>query len=108
MTDALIKRILASVLKRGITDYIGHEKHDSVGENNGNSRNGTCAKTLPTDVGPVAVRVPRGPRGTVGSSESQITKKRQRRLTWADEMVLLSTTGLTREEMPAHLAEVSS
>ncbi len=47
------------------------------------------------------------PRDTAGSFEPQIVKKRQRRLTGVDEMVLsLSATGLTHGEISAQLAEV--
>lgn len=63
------------------------------------------AKPVLTDVGPVEVKVP---RDTAGSFEPQIVKKRQRRLTGVDEMVLsLSAKDLTHGEISAHLAEVS-
>lgn len=44
----------------------------------GNSRNGTRAKTVLTDVGPVEVTVP---RDRDGSFEPKIVAKRQKRLT---------------------------
>lgn len=57
-----------------------------------------------TDVGPVEVRVPRDAAGTF---EPQIVRKRQRRLSGVDDMVLsLSAKGLTHGEISAHLAEV--
>jgi transposase-like protein len=57
-----------------------------------------------TDVGPVEITVP---RDRDGSFEPQIVKKRQRRLTGVDEMVLsLSARGLTHGDISAHLAEV--
>ena len=57
-----------------------------------------------TDVGPVEVKVPRDVAGTF---EPAIVKKRQRRLSGVDEMVLsLSATGLTHGEISAHLAGV--
>jgi transposase-like protein len=100
----LTKRVLESALEGEITDHLGYEKHDPAGKNNGNSRNGTRAKTVLTDVGPVEVKVP---RDVAGSFEPQIVKKRQRRLTGVDEMVLsLSAKGLTHGEISAHLAEV--
>jgi len=47
------------------------------------------------------------PRDVAGTFEPQIVKKRQRRLTGVDEMVLsLSAKGLTHREISAHLAEV--
>jgi transposase-like protein len=57
-----------------------------------------------TDIGPVQIEVP---RDRAGSFEPQIVKKRQRRLSGVDEMVLsLSARGLTHGEISAHLAEV--
>ncbi|GGY10210.1 hypothetical protein GCM10010358_73450 [Streptomyces minutiscleroticus] len=104
LLQMLAKRVLESALEGEITDHVGYEKHDPAGKNNGNSRNGTRAKTVLTDVGPVEVRVP---RDTAGTFEPQIVKKRQRRLTGVDEMVLsLSAKGPTHGEISAHLAEV--
>ena len=105
LLQQLTKQVLESALEGEITDHVGYEKHDPAGKNNGNSRNGTRSKTVLTDVGPVEVKVP---RDTAGSFEPQIVKKRQRRLTGVDEMVLsLSAKGLTHGEISAHLAEVS-
>lgn len=57
-----------------------------------------------TDVGPVEDKVP---RDVEGGFEPQIVRKRQRRLTGVDEMVLsLSAKGLTHGEISAHLAEI--
>lgn len=77
LLQQLTKRVLESALEGEITDHVGYEKHDPAGKNNGNSRNGTRAKTVLTDVGPVEVGVP---RDTAGSFEVPIVKKRQRRL----------------------------
>ncbi|WSK91947.1 IS256 family transposase (plasmid) [Streptomyces sp. NBC_01278] len=102
LLQQLTKRILESALEGEITDHLGHEKHEKAGS--GNTRNGTRSKTVVTEVGPVVLDVPRDPEG---SFEPQIVKKRQRRLTGVDEMVLsLSARGLTHGEISAHLAEV--
>src|SRR6476620_9656730 len=104
LLQQLTKRVLESALEGEITDHVGYEKHDPAGKNNGNSRNGTRAKTVLTYVGPVEVKVP---RDVEGSFEPQIVRKRQRRLAGIDEMVLsLSAKGLTHGEIAAHLAEV--
>ncbi len=60
----LLQLLTKRVLEGEITDHVGYEKHDPAGKNNGNSRNGTRAKTVLTDVGPVEVRVPRDTAGT--------------------------------------------
>lgn len=52
----LVKWVLESALEGGITGHADQEKHDPAGRNNGNSRNsrnGTRAKTVLTDAGPV-------------------------------------------------------
>ncbi|MBG0568240.1 IS256 family transposase [Actinoplanes sp. NEAU-A11] len=104
LLQKLTKRVLESALEGEITDHVGYDKHDPEGRGSGNSRNGHRAKTVLTDVGPVEVRVPRDVAGTF---EPQIVRKRQRRLTGVDELVLsLSARGLTHGEIAAHLAEV--
>ncbi len=104
LLQKLTKRVLESALEGEITDHVGYDKHDPEGRGSGNSRNGHRAKTVLTDVGPVEVRVPRDVAGTF---EPQIVRKRQRRLTGVDDLVLsLSARGLTHGEIAAHLAEV--
>jgi transposase-like protein len=38
--------------------HLGYGKHDPVGRDGGNSRNGHRSKTVTTDVGPVEITVP--------------------------------------------------
>jgi putative transposase len=100
----LTKRLLESALDGEITDHLGYDKHDPAGRGTGNSRNGTRAKTVLTDIGPVRVDVP---RDRDASFEPKIVAKRQKRLTGVDEMVIsLAVKGLTTGEISAHLAEV--
>jgi transposase-like protein len=104
LLQQLTKRVIEAALDGEVTDHLGYEKHDPAGKNGGNSRNGSRAKTVLTDVGPVEISVP---RDRDGSFEPQIVKKRQRRLTGVEDMVLsLSAKGLTTGEISAHLAEV--
>lgn len=100
----LTKLVLESALEGEITDHLGHDKHERSGNEVGNTRNGSRSKTVITDVGPVEITVPRD-RG--GSFEPKIVRKRQRRLSGVDEMVIsLAAKGLTTGEISAHLAEV--
>src|SRR5262245_28405252 len=93
----LTKRVIEAALDGEITDHLGYEKHDPAGKDGGNSRNGGRGKTVLTDVGPVEIVVP---RDRDGSFEPQIVKKRQRRLTGVEDMVLsLSAKGLTTGEI---------
>jgi putative transposase len=104
LLQQLTKIVLESALDGEITDHLGYDKHDPVGANSGNSRNGSRSKTVLTDVGPVQVEVP---RDRAGSFEPAIVRKRQRRLSGVEDLVLsLSAKGLTTGEISAHLAEV--
>src|SRR6266536_5288761 len=104
LLQQLTKIVLESALEGEITDHLGYDKHDPAGANSGNSRNGSRAKTVLTDVGSVEVAVPRDRQG---SFEPTIVRKRQRRLSGVEDLVLsLSAKGLTTGEISAHLAEV--
>ena len=99
----LTKTVLETALNEEMTEHLGHAKH---GEPAGyNIRNGTRGKTVLTEsTGHVEIEVPRDRAGTF---EPQIVKKRQRRLTGVDEIVLsLYAKGLTTGEISAHFAEI--
>ena len=100
----LTKQVFETALEEEMAEHLGYDKHDPVGRNHGNSRNGVRSKTVLTEIGPVEIEVP---RDTDASFEPQIVKKRQRRLTGVDEIVLsLTARGLTTGEISAHFAEV--
>jgi putative transposase len=93
----LTKTVLETALNQELTEHLGHEKHGPAGNETGNVRNGTRPKTVLTEAsGQVGIEVPRDREGTF---EPQIVKKRQRRLTGVDEIVLsLYAKGLTTGE----------
>src|SRR6201996_8196733 len=101
----LTKTVIETALSEEMTEHLGYEKHDPAGAGTGNIRNGTRGKTVLTEAsGPVEIEVPRDRAGTF---EPQIVKKRQRRLSGVDEVVLsLYAKGLTTGEISAHFAEI--
>ena len=101
----LTKTVLETALNQELTEHLGHDKHGPAGNETGNVRNGTRPKTVLTEgSGQVGIEVP---RDRVGTFEPQIVRKRQRRLTGVDEMVLsLYAKGLTTGEISAHFAEI--
>jgi putative transposase len=54
----LTKTVLETALEAELTDHLGYEKHDPVGRNGANSRNGARLKQVITEAGPVDVEVP--------------------------------------------------
>ncbi len=100
----LTKRIIESAAQGEMDVHLGYAKHDPAGRDGANSRNGARAKTVLTDIGPVEVTIPRDRDATF---EQRIVRKRQRRLSGLDGLVIsLSAKGLTHGEICAHLAEV--
>ncbi|MBS4104059.1 IS256 family transposase [Tsukamurella paurometabola] len=102
----LTKTVIETSLNEEMTEHLGYEKHDSAGSGGGgNIRNGTRPKTVLTEnTGHIEIDVPRDRAGTF---EPQIVRKRQRRLSGVDEVVLsLYAKGLTCGEISAHFAEI--
>jgi putative transposase len=99
----LTKTVIETALNQEMTEHLGHEKGGQPVS--GNVRNGTRPKTVLTEgTGQVGIEVP---RDRDGSFEPQIVRKRQRRLSGVDEMVLsLYAKGLTTGEISAHFAEI--
>nr|WP_091512969.1 IS256 family transposase [Amycolatopsis sacchari] len=100
------KNVLETALNEEMTEHLGHEKHRAErGRDSTNVRNGARKKTVLSDAaGEVEIEVPRDRESTF---EPQIVKKRQRRLTDVDEIVLsLYAKGMTTGEISAHFAEI--
>ena len=105
LLKAMTKTVIETALDEEMTEHLGYDKYAAAGRGSGNSRNGTRAKTVLTDAcGAIEIEVPRDRAGTF---EPQIVKKRQRRLTDVDEVVLsLYARGLTTGEISAHFADI--
>jgi putative transposase len=100
------KSVLETALNEEMTEHLGHEKNQAgPSRESTNVRNGTRPKTVISDAaGEVSIEVPRGRESTF---EPQIVKKRQRRLTEVDEVVLsLYAKGMTTGDISAHFAEI--
>lgn len=104
LLTGLTKTVLETALEAELDDHLGYPKHAASGRNTGNSRNGTRSKSVLTEVGEVELEVP---RDRDGSFEPKILRKRQRRMSGVDELVIsLAAKGLTTGEIAAHFADV--
>ena len=59
----LVKAVLERGLAAELTGHLGYEKGDPAGRGSHNSRNGTTPKTVATEIGEVALAVPRDRAG---------------------------------------------
>ena len=64
LSPALVARVLETGLQAELTEHLGYERHAVDGRGSGNSRNGTFPKTVATEIGDVAIDVPRDRNGT--------------------------------------------
>jgi transposase-like protein len=103
LLGGLTKTVLETALEVAMQDHLGYAKDAPEGRNSRNSRNGSRSKTVLSEVGEVEIEVP---RDRDASFEPQIVKKRQRRLSGVDELVIsLAAKGLTTGEIAAHFAD---
>jgi putative transposase len=105
LLKALTKTVIETALEEEMSEHLGYDKHDLAGRSLANSRNGKRSKTVLTGTGgQVDLAVPRDRDGTF---EPVIVKKRQRRVSEVDEIVLsLYAKGLTTGEISAHFAQI--
>jgi putative transposase len=100
----LTKAILERALSAELTDHLGYHKHDPVGYNSGNSRNGKSQKKLKGDFGEIDLETPRDRNG---SFEPRIIEKGQTRFTGFDDKILsMYARGMSTRDIQAHLKEV--
>jgi putative transposase len=100
----LTKQLLERAMSAEMTEHVGYEKHDATGNNSGNSRNGTSAKTIKGTFGTMPLEVPRDRNGTF---EPQIIEKHQTRFTGFDENIIsLYARGMSTREIQQNLQEI--
>lgn len=82
-----LPEMIKAVLERGLaaeqTAHLGYERGDPAGRGTANSRNGTTPKTLATEVGDVALDVPRDRAGTFEPRRSLRRTSRGLSQSWA-------------------------
>lgn len=104
LLTGLTKQVLQTALEVEMAEHLGYEKHDPVGRNGLNSRNGSTPKTVRTEVGEVTLQIPRDRAGTF---DPAVVPKHSRRLAGFDEAVIsLYSKGMTTGDIANHLADV--
>jgi len=102
--DQLKAKLIESAMNCEMDEHLGYEKHDTAGNNSGNSRNGNYKKTVKTKTGEVEIKVPRDRNGEF---EPKIIPKNQRRFTGFDDLVIsLYGNGFTTRDIQNHIKEM--
>ena len=100
----LTKLLVEKALDAELTEHLGHDRHESVANASGNTRNGKSKKTLKGEFGELPIEVPRDRHG---SFEPQLSPKHQTRWSGFDDKIIsLYARGMTVREIQAHLQEM--
>jgi putative transposase len=100
----LTKRLVERALQAELSAHLGYEPHQEPPGGVGNTRNGSTAKTVATEHGPVEIKTPRDRKA---SFEPQLVRKGQRRFEGFDDKILaLYSRGLSTRDIERHLAEL--
>jgi len=106
LMSQLAGRVIDAVLQGELTDHLGYPPGQAPPGGAANVRNGSMAKTVQSDLGPVAVNTPRDRQG---SFEPQLVAKRQTRLAGLDEKILsLYAGGMSVRDISEHLSSLYS
>jgi putative transposase len=104
LLQQLTKAVLQRALQAEMTLHLGHEKHASVSNIEGNARNGSSIKTIKGEFGNMPIEIP---RDRESSFEPVIIPKGQTRFPGFDDRVIsLYSRGLTTREIQGHLEEI--
>ncbi len=104
LVSQLAGRVLETALGAELSEHLGYPPGQAPPGGAGNHRNGSTAKTVQTELGPVTVRTPRDRQGTF---EPKLVGKRQTRLAGLDEKILgLYAGGMTVRDISAHLSDL--
>ncbi len=102
-TMALKKALIERALGGELSHHLGYPPGGDKPAEAGNHRNGSTAKTVLTEDGPLRIEVP---RDREGSFEPLLIPKHERRFTgFDDKIVALYARGMTVREIQAFLAE---
>ena len=100
----LKKAVLERALNAELTHHLGYPKGEAPVERVSNHRNGSTAKTVLTDDGPLKLEIP---RDRVGSFEPLIIGKHERRFNgFDDKIVSMYARGMSVREIQGHLLEM--
>lgn len=101
LVSQLAGRVIETALGAELSEYLGYPPGQAPAGGAANVRNGSTAKTVSTDLGPVEVETPRDRKGIF---EPKLVAKRQTRLAGLDERVLdLYAGGMSVRDIASHL-----
>ena len=104
LLKSLFKGTIEQMLESEMEEHLGYEKHEYLGNNSGNSRNGYGKKTLKTELGETEIIVPRDRNGEF---DPQVIEKRQTRSDDLENRILsMYAKGMSNRDIEDHLRDI--
>ncbi|UII54256.1 IS256 family transposase [Cytobacillus spongiae] len=104
MMKELFRETLQQVFEAEIEEHLGYSKHDSSGNNTGNSRNGYSKKSIKTKLGETPLSIPRDRKGEY---EPQIIKKYETSINGLeDQIIALYSKGMSTRDIEQHMKDI--
>ena len=104
LLKSLFKGTIEQMLESEMEEHLGYEKHNILGNNSGNSRNGYGKKTLKTELGETEMEVPRDRNGKF---DPQVIEKRQTRSDDLENRILaMYAKGMSNRDIEDHLRDI--
>jgi putative transposase len=104
MLKGLFKETIETMLEAEMEEHLGYEKHNILGNNSGNSRNGYGKKTFNTELGEHEINVPRDRNGEFSP---QVIEKRQTRSDDLETRILaMYAKGMSNRDIEDHMRDI--
>lgn len=103
LTKTLFKQVAERALQAEMVHHLGYDKHQVIGHNSGNARNGTSKKRVQTEQGPIELDIP---RDRLAVFEPRFVGKHQRRVgSVSDAIIRLYAYGMSQRDIQDYLQE---
>lgn len=100
----LFSGTIEQMLEAEMDEHLGYEKHDTLGNNTGNSRNGYNHKSITSDYGKCEIAVPRDRNGEF---EPKVLEKRQTRTDEIEQKIMaMYAKGMSQRDIEDSLNEI--
>jgi len=101
---SIFKETLQEIFEVEMDEHLGYEKHDSSGNNSGNSRNGYSTKNIKTSYGKTEIEIPRDRNGEF---EPHIIKKYETTSNQLEEQIIaMYAKGMSTRDIEKHMQDI--
>lgn len=100
----LFKDSLQEILEAEMADHLGYDKHNTDGNNTGNSRNGYSKKTIKSKYGPAEINIPRDRNAEF---EPQIVRKHENTANAIEEQIIgMYAKGMSTRDIEDQMRDI--